>query len=141
MYEKIIVATDGSKTAAMAVAHAADLAAIAGTKEVVVLHVCPGCTADVDPELKNKEMADNIVEEAGKQLSAKGVPFRTVIEMDYPPEEVGEAILDITNNEKADLLILGSRGLSEFRGLLLGSVSHRVLQRAGCPVLVIKGEE
>ena len=66
---------------------------------------------------------------------------RTIVEMDYPPEEVGEAIVEIANNEKADLLVLGSRGLSEFKGMLLGSVSHKVLQRSDCPVLVIKRAE
>lgn len=139
MYEKILVATDGSDTAAAAVKHAADLARMAGSKEVVVVHVCPACTPELDPESTNRKTASNIVNEAAEAVASEGVEVRTILEMDYPPEEVGDALLDIIKNENADLMILGSRGLSEFKGILLGSISHKVLQRAECPVLVIKG--
>ncbi|MHB8792287.1 MAG: universal stress protein [Thermoleophilia bacterium] len=139
MYEKILVATDGSDTAAAAVKHAADLARMAGSKEVVVVHVCPACTPELDPESTNRKTASNIVNEAAEAVASEGVEVRTILEMDYPPEEVGDALLDIIKNESADLMILGSRGLSEFKGILLGSISHKVLQRAECPVLVIKG--
>lgn len=138
MYEKILVATDGSDTAAAAVEHAADLARMAASKEVVVIHVCPACTLELDPDSKNRETASKIVNEAAEAVASEGVQVRTILEMDYPPEEVGDALLDIIRDEKADLLILGSRGLSEFKGILLGSISHKVLQRAECPVLVIK---
>lgn len=139
MYEKILVATDGSDTAAAAVEHAADLARMAGSKEVVVVHVCPACTPELDPDSTNRKTASNIVNEAAEAVASEGVEVRTILEMDYPPEEVGDALLDIIKNESADLMILGSRGLSEFKGILLGSISHKVLQRAECPVLVIKG--
>ncbi len=138
MYEKILVATDGSETASMAVKHAADLAVLAGSKEVVVLHVCPACTPELDPDSSNRGAAEKIVKLAGDSFAAHDVPVRTVVEMDFPPEEIGEAIIEIANREQADLLVLGSRGLSEVRGILLGSVSHKVLQRLSCPVLVIK---
>ena len=103
-----------------------------------MLHVCPACTPEVDPDSKNRETAAEIVRAAGEVVAAEGVGVRTVVEMDYPPEDVGEAIIDIAARENADLVIMGSRGLSEFKGILLGSVSHKVLQRVPCPVLVIK---
>jgi nucleotide-binding universal stress UspA family protein len=138
MYEKILVATDGSDSAAAAVEHAADLARLAGSKEVVVIHVCPACTPELDPDSKNRETATKIVNEAAEAVASEGIKVRTVLEMDYPHEEVGEALLEIIKNENADLLILGSRGLSEFKGILLGSVSHKVIQHAECPILIIK---
>lgn len=140
MYEKIIVATDGSKTATAAVEHAADLAQMAGSKEVVVLHICPACTPELDPDSKNRETASRIVNEAAEAVASEGILVRATLEMDYPPEEIGEALLDVVKNENADLLILGSRGLSEFKGILLGSVSHKVIQHAPCPVLIIKAD-
>lgn len=51
-----------------------------------------------------------------------------------------EAILDAAASSGADLIVLGSRGLSAIQSLLLGSVSYRVAHEAGCPVLVIKRE-
>lgn len=49
-----------------------------------------------------------------------------------------DAILDTAKKAKADLIILGTRGLGEIRGLFLGSVSHKVSAHAKCPVLTVK---
>ena len=141
MYDKILVATDGSGIATEAVAHAAELASAVGASELVVIHVCPACTPELDPDSSNRKKATEIVKAATDLIASKGVASRSLVEMDYPFEEVGEAILDITEREGADLLVLGSRGLSEFKGILLGSVSHKVLQNTGCPVLIIRVKE
>lgn len=141
MYAKILVATDGSENAVMAVEHAAEVARLAGSTEVLVVHVCPACTADLDPDDKNRELAEVIVQDAGKVITEAGIPVRTRVEIDASPDLTGGAIVDIAKEEEVDLIVLGSRGLSEFKGMLLGSVSNKVLQRAHCPVLVIKGEE
>ena len=50
----------------------------------------------------------------------------------------GDSILDAAKREKADLIVLGTRGFGEIRGLLLGSVSHKVAARAECPCLTVK---
>lgn len=141
MFEKILVATDGSENAASAIEHAAELARLAGSTEVLVLHVCPGCTADLDPDDKNRELAESIVQEAGKVFTEAGVPVRTLVDIESPPEAIGAAVVEIARDENVDLIVLGSRGLGEFRGILLGSVSNKVLQKSVVPVLVIKSEE
>lgn len=141
MFDKIMVATDGSENANDAVSYAAELAQMAGTREVVVVHVCPGCTADIDVKDTNREAAEEIVQEAGEVFGKLGVSVRTSVEIDYPPEAIGSAIVDVGLRENPDLIVLGSRGLSEFKGLLLGSVSSKVVQKAHCPVLVIKHEQ
>lgn len=49
-----------------------------------------------------------------------------------------DSILAAAKREKADLIVLGTRGYGELKGLLLGSVSHKVTARAHCPVLTVK---
>lgn len=140
MYAKILVATDGSENAVMAVEHAAEVARLAGSTEVLIVHVCPACTADLDPDDKNRELAEVIVQDAGKVITEAGIPVRTRVEIDASPDLTGNALVDIASEEEVDLIVIGSRGLSEFKGMLLGSISNKVLQKAHCPVLVIKGE-
>jgi nucleotide-binding universal stress UspA family protein len=49
-----------------------------------------------------------------------------------------EAILDLAAKNKADMIIMGSRGLSDFKGLLLGSISHKVSAQAECSCVTVK---
>lgn len=140
MYEKILVATDGSQNAKDAVEHAAELGRLAGTKEAIIVHVCTACSADLDPDESIMELAKSIVREAGETFRLAGIQTTKRVETEYPPESVGNAILEVSDAVGADLVVLGSRGLSEFKGMLLGSVSHRVVQKANCPVLVIKSD-
>ncbi len=138
MFERILVATDGSANARRAVEQAAGVASMASSNEVVLLHVCSACNADLDPAQKHLEIAENIVKEGSRILEEAGVPVRSVVEEGYPPEAIGSAITDIATREEVDLIVIGSRGLTEFKGMLLGSVSNKVVHNAPCPVLVVK---
>ncbi len=138
MFDKMMIATDGSDNADAAVRYASEMAKKMGTREALVVHVCPGCSADIDVHDVNREVAEQILQDARHLFSGSGVHVRTLVEIDYPPESISTAIVDIAEREKVDLLVLGSRGLSEFKGLLLGSVGNRVVQKVSCPVLVIK---
>ncbi|RJQ42222.1 MAG: universal stress protein [Gaiellales bacterium] len=140
MYDKIMIATDGSENARLAVRHAAELARLTGSSEALIVHVCTSCSVDLDPDESNLEAAKEIVREAADVMKEAGLSTTGHVETAYPPESVGNAIIDIAGSEKADLVVLGSRGLSEFKGMLLGSVSSKVVQKTDCPVLVIKGE-
>jgi nucleotide-binding universal stress UspA family protein len=141
MYKRILVATDGSPNAGHAVEHAIGLARLIEGAEVLIVYVCGICATDQSPDEDTVEVADSVVRDAAKTVTDAGVAVRTMVESDMPPESVGKAIADIARNEGADLIVLGSRGLSEFKGMLLGSVSSKVLHHAPCPVLVIKDQE
>lgn len=141
MYNKIMIATDGSENARMALEHAAELARLTGSKEAYVVHVCTSCSVDLDRDESNMEAANAIALAAAGIMEKAGLKTSTRVETDYPPESVANALIDLAESSGADLVVLGSRGLSEFKGMLMGSVSSKVVQKASCPVLVIKSQD
>jgi nucleotide-binding universal stress UspA family protein len=52
--------------------------------------------------------------------------------------DVAEVISNVADNEKCDMIVMGSKGKSDLEGLFLGSVTHKVLQTTTKPVLVVK---
>jgi nucleotide-binding universal stress UspA family protein len=67
-------------------------------------------------------------------LTEKGVDFSERL-LEGPPRQ---AVAEVASRESCDLIVIGSRGLSDLEGLFLGSVTHRVLRVAPCPVMVIR---
>ncbi|MDP3479800.1 MAG: universal stress protein, partial [Desulfoprunum sp.] len=72
-------------------------------------------------------------------------PFLQRLENEKVPAEVrlmeepaGKIITDVATIENSDLIIMGSHGLSNLASLIVGSVTHRVLQTAPCSVLVVR---
>ena len=78
--------------------------------------------------------ANKIVEPYRKILRANGIEFSERI-LEGP---AGNVIPNVAKLEKCEMIVMGSRGLTEFEGLFIGSVTHRVLHLALCPVLVVK---
>jgi len=84
-----------------------------------------------------------LVQVIGNQLveRAAGVARRHRVKKVIPVTAEGdpaEAILKRAKKEKADLLVIGSRGFGEIKSLILGSVSHKVAAEANCPCLTVK---
>lgn len=139
MFTTILHPTDGSEHARKALAVAADLAARYGAA-VVVLHVFGPVPRDLGSPFIDELMArytaaaDRIVKAAAAELAARGVRYdENAIE--GTPAAV---ILEVARARRADLIVMGSRGLAPVSAALLGSVSYRVLHDAPCPVLVVR---
>ncbi|MDI3317564.1 MAG: universal stress protein [Bacillota bacterium] len=123
---RILVATDGSETALAAARWAA--LRLPDLDEAVVLSVWRTLP----------EVARAAVEAAAAPLEAR-LPGRVKTETRQAralPGVVG-AILEAVRAHSAELVVMGSRGLSELQGLMLGSISHGVVQRSPVPVLVL----
>ena len=133
MFDKILLAVDGSEHSERATAAAADLATkSAGT--VYVLHVHEaGLVAPVETNTEAKV----IVDQAMKQLDADGVQV-TGDAVSARSGSIAPTIIEAARSLGSDLIVMGTRGLSDFSGLLVGSIAHKVIQHADCPVLVVR---
>jgi nucleotide-binding universal stress UspA family protein len=81
-----------------------------------------------------KENASTMMEEVRKKFTDKEIKIENVLLVGYPPEK----IIEFANNEKVDLIVIGSVGLSGLSKVkALGSVSRSVSERARCPVLIV----
>ncbi len=137
MFQLIVVATDGSESGDLAVAFARDLAT-EQTSRMVVVHVdqlVPGHggahhTQVLEPEIRTK------IEDQVSALRTGGLDVELKVHQTAVHGPAHE-IADDAKAEKADLIVVGSVGSGPLRGLLLGSVAHRLLQIAPCPVLVV----
>lgn len=136
MFERIVVAVDGSEPARRALPVAADIASRYGS-EVVVLHVFDqdvsgGGTVSSDARQGSFDVADR----AARLLKDLGVSARAEVRS----ARVGEAaheIVRLASDEDAGLIVTGILGMSDWQGLA-GSVTHDVLHLSSAPVLVVR---
>jgi nucleotide-binding universal stress UspA family protein len=140
MIQNILLVTDGSAPAKRAADFAASLAARFGSK-IVVLHAYNPVPPYLGQPYYNEALAGVLqeahvlVDEVIEHLREMGV---TDVIKDVLEGPAADAILRAAEARKPDLIVLGARGMSTWQGLLLGSVSMAVAQRAECPVLVVK---
>lgn len=72
----------------------------------------------------------------GKAKAAKAKDVSVVLGHGDAADEIADAAA----RSKADLIVIGSRGLSELGGLVMGSVSHKVMHLVDCPCMIVKGK-
>ena|SRR5579862_2205221 len=139
MFNSIVLGIDGSDHAVKATDVTAGLAKALGS-EVLVLHVLERIAASKGAPAADLEVPSDAVglaEEVARRLKKEGIKTteRVII---ASSGRVAPEILSAAEEAKADLIVVGSRGLSDFSGLLVGSVSHKLIQHANCPVLVVR---
>lgn len=98
--------------------------------------VAHGAMTAAQRERVHQVIAERLVNESVSVARGLGVSgAEGVVESGGPPSA---RIAARAEQEAADLVVMGTRGLSDLKGLLLGSVSHRVCQRAACPCMLVK---
>ncbi|MDQ7095252.1 universal stress protein [Desulfosporosinus sp. PR] len=142
MFKKILVPTDASEFSRRALKAAIDLAQTVQA-EIELLHVSYtpqafwgytisyGITVTQDQLDQSGELA---LEATLAGVDSAKVLINQKVESGHPVT----VILDEIKKEGIDLIVMGSHGYGAITGSVLGSVSQRVLQRASCPVLIIK---
>lgn len=139
MFPRILVAVDGSESAKKAFEKSVSLAQICNS-ELDVIHVVvdsiyggdSATTFDLIEELK--ERGRQLLEQCKSEAIRSNVKVRTLLQLG----DHAQVIIDTANRNDYDLIIMGSRGLSPFKELLVGSVSLKVMHHARCPVMVVR---
>jgi nucleotide-binding universal stress UspA family protein len=131
LWRRVLVATDGSPWSDAAVDHALGLAQ-AHHSAICLLHVARALPQTGD----DAATADgkNLLTLAAARAAAAGVPCETHLAQG----NVVEAILDTAASTQCDGIVLGSRGLTGWKRLMLGSISNAVSVKAPQPVLIVK---
>jgi nucleotide-binding universal stress UspA family protein len=149
MFKRILVPVDGSAHAE----HAIDYAASVADKysaELILLNVIVYLgSARIPPELLGlariehieateaailRSVAENILQVAEMRARRHGAKqVRTVMLTGH----AAEVIVNCVKEESADLIVMGRRGLGSARGLLMGSVSHKVAHLCQCPCMTV----
>jgi nucleotide-binding universal stress UspA family protein len=140
---KILLATDGSRDAELALSTAVDLAN--STKsELHVVTVSPGYPAyDIRLPAVVAEIgqrAENILEDQTKKIEQAGGEVAQK-HLRVAERHRAEQIVRVAQDIEAGLIVIGSRGLGGIRRALMGSVSDSVIRHAHCPVLVVRPEQ
>jgi nucleotide-binding universal stress UspA family protein len=147
MYQRILVATDGSALSKKAVRSAIDLAA-AVDAELVVLHVVPRYPTSyfeggigISPqdvartEKRWHDSGQAVVDTAAKAAETAGVKVKGVVTQS---DWVADSVLATAKKHKCDLVVMASHGRRGIKRVLLGSETQHVLTHGSVPVLVLR---
>jgi nucleotide-binding universal stress UspA family protein len=139
MYKKILLAVDGSEHSMRSTLEAVKVAGYSEDVFVEIVYVADFSKAKneilhahdkEELELTRRKKLQPFEE----KFKEKGIPHRIIILHGDP----APMILEYTKKEKFDLLVIGSKGKNPLQEAMLGSVSHKVIKRVECPVLLVK---
>ena len=141
MFSKILIAVDGSEVSYRALDAALFLSEKLGSK-ITAIHVMENVptvyieSQKVLDELleARKNESQKILDECSLIATKKGITLTTNLLEGDP----ASTILEFSQSEKYDVIIIGSRGMGKFKELILGSVSSKVIHHSSCPILLIR---
>ena len=145
MFTSIVVGTDGSDTATQAVRQAVELARGIDARLQLVSAYEPvsaqrlrqeqiEAPEDLQWAINPREDVDSTLDAAAAIAREAGVPVEVYARQGDP----ADAILDVAEEQEADLIIVGNKGMTGAKRFLLGSVPNKVSHHAPCSVLIIR---
>ena len=138
--KQILNPVDGSEHSIRSTQYAIELAKLLDAR-IILMH----CHARFPIVLAEPyfQKAINEINKASEELVE---PFIEMLEKEEVKFDVrilegtpGNRIPEVARIEKIDMIVMGSRGVTDFAGLFLGSVAHQVLHKSDCPVFITKG--
>lgn len=136
---KIAVAVDGSDNALRAAQHAILLAQYLPEAHLEVIHVVDYNRAK-DELLLTQNLESLALKREQKVHPIEGLAFSVGVQVKTTTlrGNPSKEIIKYVKKQSIDQLVLGSRGLNTFQEMMLGSVSHKVMKHANCPVTIVK---
>ncbi|HWH43887.1 MAG TPA: universal stress protein [Thermoleophilaceae bacterium] len=145
MFSSLVVGTDGSDTAKEAVRQATEVAKALGASVHIVSAYEPVAESRLREErvqvpddlqwmVNPREDVEATLREAASIVEAEGIEVATYAREGDP----ADAILDVAEEQKSDLVVVGNKGMTGARRFLLGSVPNKVSHHAPCSVLIIR---
>ncbi|TAE60185.1 MAG: universal stress protein [Nostocales cyanobacterium] len=139
MLKTILVALDGSEIAEKVIKTLGDLVLSSNTK-VVICHVFPTPDSEIEipadrPHSDSQNLSYFQIEQ---QLQSYQEQLPVQSELELVSGDPAAEIIRLANIHQADLVVIGSRGLTGMKKIVLGSVSTQVMEEVSCSVLVVK---
>jgi nucleotide-binding universal stress UspA family protein len=145
-FAKVIVAFDGSEDSIKAIRLAGSLALVCGS-DLTVVHIYSsptiGFSAASGVPIPDYRELEEAKKEAARAVLARGLQLASEEGLKAKGElieapSVVEAIVKFAADEKADLIVVGTRGMTGFKKLIIGSVSSGVVNHSPCSVLIAR---
>jgi nucleotide-binding universal stress UspA family protein len=136
MFEKLLLAVDGSSGSNKAIDVASEMAKAMGS-EVLVFHVREVEIGRFSGQMEPPQDAVELVNRIVGALESKGIATKGDARS-APFGRAAREIIDEAHRAEVDGIVLGSRGLSDWTAILVGSVAHKVISLADCPVIVAR---
>jgi len=139
MFSSVVVGTDGSDTAAEAVRRAIEVAKLYGARLHIVTayKAKPVRTAGVPDEFRERlgpgAAADSVLDDQCARARAAGIEVQGHAGTGDP----AQSIVEVAEREKADLIVVGNKGMAGVRRVL-GSVPNSVAHQAPCSVMIVQ---
>jgi nucleotide-binding universal stress UspA family protein len=141
MISSIVVGTDGSDTASEAVRQAGELARTFGARlHIVSAHapVAVRVSSGRTPEAGEWNVNPDVIAEEVLTRAAGSLGEGIKVEMHARRGDPAEALIQVAEDERADILVVGNKGMSSARRFVLGNVPNKVSHHAPCSVLIIR---
>jgi nucleotide-binding universal stress UspA family protein len=146
MIGAIIVGTDGSQTAGIAVGEAIDIAQALGARLTIVSAYEPvpegrlrterlAAPADVQWAVNPREDVLALLQTAANQARSAGV---SEVDTVARVGDAADAIIDVAEEQRSDLIVIGNKGMTGATRFLLGSVPNKVSHHAPCSVMIVR---
>ena len=146
-FSKILVAIDGSEPSMDAAKYALEMAG-KDNASLIVLHVVTSEMgyADISGDISSssiREISDMVKQESQQwfdKIKLKTDQLKIDLKTDVVLSKTNatHTIVDYADSEQVDLIVIGTRGKSGFKKLLVGSIASGVVTYASCPVMVVK---